>query len=152
MNMKIEWSPGKIPPRRESTENELYGEGWNAWRKDGKSMLGSHWGGHGGGSIEFEIDDADFERLKTDFSLYDEIYRSYSLIHGDGWWADRNPGLRYVRVQPGPRVTRAGDFHITEEEFMALRKDHSLYQSLYDKYYDTIKSTFEWLEEARQKS
>lgn len=133
------------PPRRASTENELYGEDWVAERKDGKCILDCSWGGHGGGSLIFEIDEVDFERLKADHALYKEICDRYSSpIHGDGWWADRNPDLRYVRLQPRHGFDKLGDFHITEEEFVALRKDHSLFKTLHAKYYDTIKSTWDW--------
>jgi hypothetical protein len=128
------------PPRPKSTENELYGPGWNATRTDGKCILESAWGGHGGGSIIFEIDEADFELLKSDFSQWSGIYDRYSLIHGEGWWADRNPDLRYVRVQPNKGFDRVGDFHITEEEFLILRKDHSFFKELYKKYYSSIKN------------
>ncbi len=132
------------PPPSPSTENELYGVGWIATRKNGVCVLDSAWGGHGGGSLEFEIDEADFERLKADHGLYKEIFDTYnSPIHGDGWWADRNPDLRYVRVQRDRGYDKTGDFHITEEEFVALRADHSLFKGLYDKYYDTIKSPFD---------
>jgi hypothetical protein len=67
-----------VPPAcPQSTENRLYGDGWIAERKDGRCVLDSLWGGHGGGSIVFEIDETDFERLKADFSLYREIYNAF---------------------------------------------------------------------------
>jgi hypothetical protein len=129
------------PPRPASTENKLYGEGWNALRAEGKCTLDSAWGGHGGGSITFEIDEADFELLRADFSKWREVYDKYSLIHGNGWWADRQPDFNFVRVKPDGNQRKFGDFRITDEEFVALRKNHALFTDLYKKYYDTITST-----------
>jgi hypothetical protein len=140
----IVWTTVIPPPRPKSTENELYGDGWVAERTDSKCILDSMWGGHGGGSIIFEIDDADFELLKSDLSTAEgshwaTIYKKYSYISGDSWWADRTPDYRYVRVQPELYPERYGDFHITEEEFVALRKNGNLFPDLYKKYYDAIK-------------
>lgn len=120
------------PP--ESTENQLFGPGWIMTRKDGHCLAEYDSGEHGGGTISFEITEEDFEILKADLSLGEKIYKKYSLIQGDGWWADRSAANRYVRVTDGMKYKKTGDFFVNEAEFVLLRKDKSVFAALYEKH------------------
>jgi hypothetical protein len=119
---------------RESTENQLFGPGWIINRSNGVCLAEYDSGKHGGGTISFEITDEDFETLKADISLGEKIYTKYSSIKGDGWWADRSAGNRYVRVTDKLNYTKTGDFFISEAEFIQLRNNKSFFTKLYDKY------------------
>jgi hypothetical protein len=122
------------PP--ESTENQLFGPGWIVTRSNGHCIAEYDSGEHGGGTISFEISEEDFEFLKADLSLGEKIYKKYSFIQGDGWWADRSAANRYVRVTDKVKYQKTGDFFVNEAEFIALRNDKSLFIKLYEKYKD----------------
>jgi hypothetical protein len=135
MTMKLVYGEEQITSGpRDSTENQLFGSGWVVTRSNGHCLAEYESGGHGGGTISFEITEEDFEILKADLSLGDSIYVKYSLIKGDGWWADRSVGNCYVRVTDTKKYKKTGDFFINESEFTSLRNDKALFIELYQKY------------------
>jgi hypothetical protein len=119
---------------RENTENQLFGPGWIVTRSNGRCVAEFDSGEHGGGTISFEISDEDFDVLKADSSLGEVLYRKYSQIRGDGWWADRSARGCYIRVTDHVKYSRTGDFFVDESDFNALRNNPDLFGTLYSKH------------------
>ena len=122
-------APWRFPP----SESKLWGQGWIAEREAGQAIVSTPTGKWDQGELTFPISDADFELLRADPGKFEEVFRRYNWIMGDGWTVQRDDKCVVYLDK-----ARFGDdnarFVIPQAKFDALKGDPGLFDEIYREF------------------